>query len=485
MQIKTTIFILILFSISLKGQKIGINTIDPLATLDIFSNTEGNALRIVKENIGESTAVNIISRNNSGALGVSGEVPMNVAFFHASEGGTAVIGLTGSSSAANGSPSLGGRFSTEDSNGNGVLGEVRGLSNSPSPLTEQGYGGYFTSRVLNAGGVFGEGFRGVFGKSARDNGTGGYFLSTGNNSTGIYAEGQIAGDFEGDVMVSQNISVSGLVDVGGDLSVGNNLNCLNDLIVEDALAVGGKTTFEDDIEIENGLFAKASNGRVGIGTVTPDRELHVHDTNNNGDAIAEFSSSSGNLIVGMNISSGGIVGTTTKKPLSLITNNSSRMVITEDGNIGMGKSTADVRLDVSGSIRYTGTITDVSDVRFKKDIHTIDHALEKVLQLRGVTYHYKREEFKEMNFDDKRQIGFIAQELEPLFPELVKTDKEGFKSVDYVSMSAVLVQALNEQQLIIANLKAKSIDNDSEIKLLKSQMENRLTKLEKQIKLQY
>ncbi|MBK6634853.1 MAG: tail fiber domain-containing protein [Chitinophagaceae bacterium] len=52
-------------------------------------------------------------------------------------------------------------------------------------------------------------------------------------------------------------------------------------------------------------------------------------------------------------------------------------------------------------------------------------------QVRGVTYQYKRDEFPSMGFTDAGQIGFIAQEIEKVFPELVVTGKNGYKGVDY------------------------------------------------------
>ena len=48
-----------------------------------------------------------------------------------------------------------------------------------------------------------------------------------------------------------------------------------------------------------------------------------------------------------------------------------------------------------------------------------------------------------------KQIGFIAQEIQPLIPELVKTKEDGFLSVDYVKMTVVLLQAVKDQQQII------------------------------------
>ena len=98
-------------------------------------------------------------------------------------------------------------------------------------------------------------------------------------------------------------------------------------------------------------------------------------------------------------------------------------------------------------------LTQTSDKRFKRNITNIDNAVDKVLSLNGVYYYWKKDQFPEKGFDDERQIGFIAQDLEKVFPELVKTDEQGYKSVNYGAMSAVLLEAVKQQQQDIENLK--------------------------------
>ena len=72
----------------------------------------------------------------------------------------------------------------------------------------------------------------------------------------------------------------------------------------------------------------------------------------------------------------------------------------------------------------------------------ITSALEKVLAMKGVYYNWKKEEFPEMIFTDNHQIGFIAQELEKVLPEVVNTDEKGYKSVAYSHIVALLVEAI-------------------------------------------
>ncbi len=129
----------------------------------------------------------------------------------------------------------------------------------------------------------------------------------------------------------------------------------------------------------------------------------------------------------------------------------------------------------AGNLGYTGSLTKDSDVRLKKEITTINGALDKVLRLRGVTYYWKnREEMAAAKgenpdslvygYGDNLQIGVIAQELEEVLPELVNTDSQGFKSVDYVGIAPVLIEAIKE-------LKAEKDDLQKQVDELRKMVE--------------
>lgn len=91
---------------------------------------------------------------------------------------------------------------------------------------------------------------------------------------------------------------------------------------------------------------------------------------------------------------------------------------------------------LAGSFTATGDITAYSDESLKKDVSTIEGALDKTKALRGV-------EFTRIA-DEKRSIGVIAQELETILPELVLTDSEGIKSVNYAQITGLLIEAVKE-----------------------------------------
>lgn len=121
-------------------------------------------------------------------------------------------------------------------------------------------------------------------------------------------------------------------------------------------------------------------------------------------------------------------------------------------NVGIGTITPTERLDVIGNIKATGTITP-SDIRFKTNIDNLHNSIDKIMQLQGVTYNWRATEFSNCGFDKTLQIGFIAQDVEKIFPEVVHTGSDGYKGVDYTKLIPVLVEAMKEQQKQIDYLK--------------------------------
>jgi len=141
------------------------------------------------------------------------------------------------------------------------------------------------------------------------------------------------------------------------------------------------------------------------------------------------------------------------------------MRITTDGSVriwdgagsvgyatGAGSLYVEGVLEVDG-ITYGAGFVNTSDMRWKRDIVPVDDALSKVLQLKGVKYNWRFDEYPEQGFSHEKQIGFIAQEVEQVLPELVQADKNNFKGVSYDKITAVLVEAIKEQQQMIEELK--------------------------------
>jgi hypothetical protein len=128
--------------------------------------------------------------------------------------------------------------------------------------------------------------------------------------------------------------------------------------------------------------------------------------------------------------------------------------ILENGNIGMGLTNPTVRLQVNGDI-IANSIAGSSDARFKTNIAPIQNPLQKVMQLRGVNFDWNTKAFPDRKFSDQKAIGFIAQDVEKVLPEVVQTEKtsEGYKAVQYDKVVALLVEAIKEQQKQIDRLK--------------------------------
>lgn len=106
-----------------------------------------------------------------------------------------------------------------------------------------------------------------------------------------------------------------------------------------------------------------------------------------------------------------------------------------------------LRCDDSGNAIATGDVTAYSDRRVKENIHTIDNALDKVNNLRGVYYTRIDSE------DKQRKVGVIAQETLEVLPEVVGQDTDGMYNVAYGNITAVLIEAIKEQQKQIEELK--------------------------------
>lgn len=183
-------------------------------------------------------------------------------------------------------------------------------------------------------------------------------------------------------------------------------------------------------------------------------------------------------------------------PIQFITNNNQRMIINAAGDVGIGNTTPAARLDVQGvgtssatfsfgarnsastyiltvrddgrvginttaptqaltvvgNICWTGTAAVCSDIRYKKNITPLKNSLNNVIQLSGVNYYWKTDEFPKQKFTVNKQIGFIAQEIEQFYPELVLTDDNGYKSVDYSRLTPILVEAIKELKTKIDTL---------------------------------
>ena len=132
-----------------------------------------------------------------------------------------------------------------------------------------------------------------------------------------------------------------------------------------------------------------------------------------------------------------------------------RLYFADDGRTYFGsqngyefRSSTDTNIcsiDNSGNVAAAGEITASSDERIKTNIKTIENALDKVTQLRGVEY--------DRTDIEKHQIGVIAQEVEKILPDVVHTNEDGMKSVAYGNLVAVLIESIKELKSEISELR--------------------------------
>jgi hypothetical protein len=139
-------------------------------------------------------------------------------------------------------------------------------------------------------------------------------------------------------------------------------------------------------------------------------------------------------------------------------------------SVGTTGSPGSYSLYVAGSAYTTGTWGG-SDIRWKKNLAVMEPVINDLIKLNCYTYNWRTTEFPEMKFDDGIQIGLVAQEVENLFPELVRTDEDGFKAVAYDKLSAVLLQGIKEQQKEIESVKVENQKIKSELQLLRDELE--------------
>jgi hypothetical protein len=139
--------------------------------------------------------------------------------------------------------------------------------------------------------------------------------------------------------------------------------------------------------------------------------------------------------------------------------------------VGIGVTSPAYTLHVNGSVAGVGAYNNISDSRLKTNISSIDNALAGILQLHPVSFDWKKETYPQFHFDDKRQIGFLAQELEKIFPEAVTIGADGFYTIAYSQLVPVVVQGIKEQQQQIENLRSENTQLKNLLELLSKEME--------------
>ena len=229
---------------------------------------------------------------------------------------------------------------------------------------------------------------------------------------------------------------------------------------------------------------------VGIGTASPASKLHV--VGGSGSTIRNTASAGSSWFVGSNVDSY-ILHNESNTPMLFTTNGTERMRIDSSGTVGIGQTPSQAMLAIkanNGSINHlylqqnntddgwnfladqtdgflkfyrrasgsntlrvqfnstgavtnsTGTYGTISDARLKENVVDATPKLNAVMQLKVRNYN--------LIGDDLKQIGFVAQEIEEVFPALTETgEADGIKSVKTSILIPILVKAIQEQQALI------------------------------------
>ncbi|HSR37518.1 MAG TPA: tail fiber domain-containing protein [Phnomibacter sp.] len=193
-----------------------------------------------------------------------------------------------------------------------------------------------------------------------------------------------------------------------------------------------------DNNLRTNALTVLRNGNTGIGVLDPGYRL--------------------DLAGRMRIRSGGSGGSSAGIWLNKNDNSGLLGFVGVDGNndIGIYSNTSGwsfVVDDATGNAMVKGTVTAngvtlTSDERLKKDITPLDEAMPLLEKLNGYQYHWK-----DASWDASLQTGLLAQEVEKVMPELVKTDDKGLKSVNYIGLIPYMLEAFKGQQKEIEELK--------------------------------
>ena len=198
------------------------------------------------------------------------------------------------------------------------------------------------------------------------------------------------------------------------------------------------------------VLQSRSGGNVGIGTANPQAKLDI--INEVGDGIMfgtpnvrrwklelgngaplNIKDVTGNYLVAQ---FGGNWGT-------------SDIYLWPHDSVGIGSTPMPIgpsyKLYVAGAVYATGGFSP-SDSRFKHNIMAINNPLDKILSLKGISFEWEKEEYKEKNFPEGRHFGVIGQEIEKVLPEIVNLDQDGSRNVNYQEIIPVLIEAVKEQQ---------------------------------------
>ena len=263
---------------------------------------------------------------------------------------------------------------------------------------------------------------------------------------------------------NENLSTTGTL-ASGNLSVTGTIAASNTASLATGSTIGNLTLANGSITDSSGAISfgnedLSTTGTLGCGVLTAASGSAVGNLTLANGSITD---SSGAISFGNeNLSTNGTLGCGNLSVTGTIAASSTASLATGStiGNLTLANGSI---TDSSGAISFdnenlttTGTMTASahtasSDRRIKENIqeHDPQETHTNVMKLKGVDYNLIADENKSKN------TGFVAQEVEEVFPQFVKEDSDGMKSVNYSQMTAVLLSALQHQNSLIETLTAR------------------------------
>ncbi len=226
------------------------------------------------------------------------------------------------------------------------------------------------------------------------------------------------------------------------------------------------------------LYLAKGGGLVALGTTTPIAKLDVVGSENNGSTTATLRIA--NDVHAM-LFDGNEMDGASDQSLHIQNNSRGNLYLAKGGgSITVGDvATVSAKLHVAGDVRCFNLFTN-SDRRYKTGINTLESALDKVLAMRGTSYDFAADQLPE-GYTAGKQVGFIAQEMQTVMPELVKTDDAGMMSVNYIGVIPVIVEAFKEQNEAIEEKETRiavlEVQNN-ELKAQNQELQDRLARIE-------
>jgi len=330
----------------------------------------------------------------------------------------------------------------------------------------------------------------------------------------VSAVEEYAGYFNGDILITEGLSTNGSFGTSGQVLTSSGGSAMSWTTPLTGSGTATRVAFwngASSLSSNANLYWDNTNSRLGIGTSVPASKLSINGAGNANyniysyrdagtgigyGAYTDLTGTSGSLYgiyASVNFTGTGNPGYNYAGSFNAISSSRDNYGISimadqngAYGNFGIsvGSTSSSVTygsygvyanasggsvaygLYCNGDGAYTGTWTDVSDEKFKRDIAEYNGALDKILKLRPVTYFMRTDEFPNMGFDEGNEIGFIAQEMENVFPTLVvngahpgvnKGDPDiEYKGINYIGLIPVLTTAIQEQNVMIQNLQVEN-----------------------------